>query len=66
MSFREQEPINREVKKVLILNREEIDAVENPPYINKDPLKEIPAIILLQDGTVREQFKGVVHPEQLK
>ena len=66
MSFREQGPINREAKKVLFLNREEIDAVENPPYIIKYHLKVTPTIILLQDGIVRERFEGVVHPGQLK
>jgi thioredoxin 1 len=42
MGCREQEPINREVEKVLRLPIEEIDAVENPPYINDYQLKVTP------------------------
>jgi thioredoxin 1 len=66
MGCREQEPINREVEKVTGLTIEEIDAVENPQYIKEYQLKVTPTIILLQDGTIRERFEGVVHPEQLK
>lgn len=66
MGCMEQEPINREVEKVLGLKIEEIDAVEKPQYIKEYQLKVTPTIILLQDGIVRERFEGLVHPEQLK
>jgi len=65
MGCMEQEPINREVEKLLSLKIEEIDAVENPQYIKDYQLKVTPTIIFLQDGTVRERFEGVVHKEQL-
>jgi thioredoxin 1 len=66
MGCMEQEPINREVEKVLGLKIEEIDAIANPQYIKEYQLKVTPTIILLQDGTVRERFEGLVHPERLK
>ena len=66
MGCMEQEPINREVEKTLGLKIEEIDAIENPQYIKEYQLKVTPTIIIVQDGTVRERFEGVVHPEQLK
>jgi thioredoxin 1 len=65
MGCMEQEPINREVEKALNLKIEEIDAVENPQYIKDYQLKVTPTIILIQDGTVRERFEGLVHREQL-
>ena len=66
MGCMEQGPINREVEKVLGLKIEEIDAIANPQYIKEYQLKVTPTIILLQDGTVRERFEGLVHPERLK
>jgi thioredoxin 1 len=65
MGCMEQEPINREVEKVLHLPIKEIDAIENPQYIKDYQLKVTPTIVLLQDGIVRERFEGVVHREQL-
>jgi thioredoxin 1 len=62
---RDQEPINREVEKLLSITIEKIDAVENPQYIKDYQLKVTPTIVLVQDGTVRERFEGVVHREQL-
>lgn len=61
----EQEPINREVEKVLGIKIEGIDAVEKPQYVKDYQLKVTPTIILLQDGIVRERFEGVVYQEQL-
>ena len=66
MGCREQVPINREVEKVLGLNIEEIDAVENPQYIIEFQLKMTPKIVILQDGIVRGRFERPAHPEQLK
>jgi thioredoxin 1 len=65
MGCREQDPINREVEKFLSITIEEIDAVENPQYIKDYQLKVTPTIVLVQDGTVRERFEGVVHREPL-
>ena len=65
MGCREQEPINREVEKLLSITIEEIDAVENPQYIKDYQLKVTPTIVLVQDGTVRERFEGFVHRELL-
>ena len=65
MGCMEQEPINREVEKVLGIKIEEIDAVGNPQNIKDYQLKVTPTIVLVQDGTVRERFEGVVHQEQL-
>jgi len=65
MGCMEQEPINREVEKALNLKIEEIDAIENPRYVKEYGLKVTPTILILQDGTVRERFEGVVFPEQL-
>jgi thioredoxin len=65
MGCMEQEPINREVEKVLSLRIEEIDVVEKPQYIKDYQLKVTPTIVLVQDGIVRERFEGVVHREQL-
>jgi hypothetical protein len=53
-------------RKVLIPSRKEICAVENPPYIKANHLKVTPAIILMQDGTVREPSGEVDHPGPLK
>jgi hypothetical protein len=44
---------------------EEIDALENPQYIKDYPWKVIPAIVRVQDGSVRERFGGFVYPELL-
>ena len=66
MGCMEQEPINREVEKALSLTIEEIDATQNPQYIKEYQLKVTPTIVVIQDGTVRERFEGLVHPEQLK
>lgn len=63
---REQDPVNREVEKVSCLKIEETDAVKNPEYVKEYTPKVTPAIIILQDGTIRERFGGVVHPEPLK
>lgn len=65
MGCTEQKPINHEVEKALGLKIEEIDAVENPQYIKDYQLKVTPTIVLVQDGTVRERFEGVVHREKL-
>ncbi|HSQ93192.1 MAG TPA: thioredoxin family protein [Methanoregula sp.] len=65
MGCMEQEPINREVEKVLGIKIEGIDAVEKPQYVKDYQLKVTPTIILLQDGIVRERFEGVVYQEQL-
>lgn len=65
MGCMEQEPINREVEKVLGVIIEEIDAVANPQYIKDYQLKVTPTIILIQDGTVRERIEGLAHREQL-
>jgi thioredoxin len=65
MGCTDQEPINREVEKLLSITIEKIDAVENPQYIKEYQLKVTPTIVLVQDGTVRERFEGVVHREQL-
>jgi len=62
---RDQEPINREVEKVLSITIEQIDAVENPQYIKDYQLKVTPTIVLVQDGTVRERFEGVVQRDRL-
>ena len=66
MGCREQEPINREVEKALSLTIEEIDATQNPQYIKEYQLKVTPTIVVIQDGTVRERFEGLVHPERLQ
>lgn len=66
MGCTEQKPVNHEVEKALGLRIEEIDAVENPQYINDYQLKVTPTIVVVQDGTVRERFEGRVSPEQLK
>ena len=66
MGCREQEPINREVEKALSLTIEEIDATQNPQYIKEYQQKVTPPIVVIQDGTVRERFEGLVHPERLK
>jgi len=66
MGCMEQEPINREVEKALSLTIEEIDATQNPQYIKEYQLKVTPTIVVIQDGTVRERFEGLVHPERLK
>jgi len=66
MGCMEQEPINREVEKALSLTIEEIDATQNPQYIKEYQLKVTPPIVVIQDGTVRERFEGLVHPERLK
>ena len=63
---REQEPVNWDVEKVSGLKTEETDAVKNPEYVKEYTPKVTPAIIILQDGTIREWFGGVVHPEPLK
>ncbi len=65
MGCMEQDPINREVEKVLGIIIEEIDAVANPQYIKDYQLKVTPTIILIQDGTVRERIEGLAHREQL-
>ncbi|MDD1684786.1 MAG: thioredoxin family protein [Methanoregula sp.] len=65
MGCMEQEPINREVEKACAVTIEEIDATENPQYIREYQLKVTPTIIIVQEGTVRERFEGVVHQEQL-
>jgi len=65
MGCMEQEPINREVEKTLGVTIEEIDAVRNPQYIKDYQLKVTPTIVIERDGTVKERFEGVVHPEQL-
>jgi thioredoxin 1 len=65
MGCRDQEPINREVEKLLSITIEKIDAVENPQYIKDYQLKVTPTIVLVQDGNVRERFEGVVHRELL-
>ncbi len=65
MGCMEQEPINREVEKILGLKIEEIDAVEHPESIKKYGLTVTPTILVLRDELVRERFEGVVFPEQL-
>jgi thioredoxin 1 len=65
MGCMEQEPINREVERALGITIEDTDAVQNPQWIKDYHLKVTPTIILVQDGTVRERFEGVVHQEQL-
>jgi thioredoxin 1 len=65
MGCMEQEPINREVEKALGVTIEEIDAVQNPQSVKDYQLKVTPTIVLVDSGTVRERFEGVVHPEQL-
>jgi len=66
MGCMEQEPINREVEKALSLTIEEIDAIANPQYIKDYQLKVTPTIVIIQDGSVRERFGGLVQPERLK
>ncbi len=65
MACTEQEPINREVEKKLGITIEEIDAVKNPHYIKEFQLKVTPTTLVIRDGSVKERFEGVVHPEQL-
>jgi thioredoxin 1 len=56
----------QEIEKALSLTIEEIDATANPQYIKDYQLKMTPTIIIVQDGTVRERFEGLVQPERLK
>ena len=65
MGCMEQEPINREVEKVLGLRIEETDVVEKPQYIKDYQLKVTPTLVLVRDGIVSERFEGVVYREQL-
>jgi thioredoxin 1 len=62
----EQSPINAEAGKALGITIEEIDAVRNPQYIREYQLKATPTIVVIQDGTVKERFEGVVHAEKLE
>jgi len=62
----EQSPINAEAGKALGITIEEIDAVRNPQYIKEYQLKATPTIVVIQDGTVKERFEGVVHAEKLE
>jgi hypothetical protein len=54
------------VEKILGLNSEGIDAMENPQYIKEYPLKLTRPIIFLQDDIVWGLSGGFVHAEQLK
>lgn len=65
MGCMEQTPINAEVSRSLNIPIEEIDAIKNPQYIGEFQLKVTPTIVILKDGTLQEQFEGVVHTEQL-
>ena len=62
----EQQPINAEVSRALLIQIEEIDAIKNPQYIKEFQLKATPTILFLQDGKIVERFEGVVHAEQLE
>lgn len=66
MGCMEQAPINAEVGKSLHIRIEEIDAIKNPHYIKEYQLTATPTILVLEDGTVRERFEGVVQVEQLE
>jgi thioredoxin 1 len=44
MGCMEQEPINREVEKVLAITIEEIDVRENPQYVSKYQLTVTPTV----------------------
>jgi len=66
MGCMEQSPINAEAGKALGITIEEIDAVRNPQYIREYQLKATPTIVVIQDGTVKERFEGVVHAEKLE
>ncbi|MGD0080893.1 MAG: thioredoxin family protein [Methanoregula sp.] len=66
MGCMEQSPINAEAGKALGITIEEIDAVRNPRYIKEYQLKATPTIVVIQDGTVKERFEGVVHAEKLE
>lgn len=66
MGCMEQSPINAEAGKALGITIEEIDAVRNPQYIKEYQLKATPTIVVIQDGTVKERFEGVVHAEKLE
>ena len=65
MGCMEQTPINTEVAKTLNLIIEEIDAINNPPYIREFLLKVTPTIVIPKEGTLLERFEGGVHAEQL-
>lgn len=66
MGCMEQQPINAEVSRALLIQIEEIDAIKNPQYIKEFQLKATPTILFLQDGKIVERFEGVVHAEQLE
>jgi len=66
MGCMEQAPINHEVARALHVTIDEIDALRNPQDVRQYVLKVTPTTILIQDGTVKERFEGVVHREQLE
>jgi thioredoxin 1 len=66
MGCMEQQPINAEVSRTLMIPIEEIDAIKNPQYIKEFQLKATPTILFLRDGKIMERFEGVVHSEQLE
>jgi thioredoxin 1 len=66
MGCMEQQPINAEVSRALMIQIEEIDAIKNPQYIKEFQLKATPTILFLRDGKIVERFEGVVHTEQLE
>ena len=39
---------------------------KTPQYIKEYQLKATPTIVVIQDGTVKERFEGVVHAEKLE
>ena len=66
MACTEQSPINREVEMSLRITIEEIDALKIPSSIKEYQLKVTPTTLVIQNGTIKERFEGVVHREQLE